>query len=220
VYFYQLAVDLGIDRISRELALFGLGRTTGLDLPGESNGVLPTRAWKRATFGEPWFPGETVITGIGQGFTVVTPMQLAHATATLAGRGQTARPSLIGPNPREQMVIHDESDWDAVFRGMAAVIHGSTGTARAVASELPVRIGGKTGTSQVFGQPDDIDESGRREHDDLPEHLRNHALFVGFAPLEEPRIAISVVVEHGGGGSRVAAPVAAQVIARAMELGY
>ena len=220
VYFYQLAVDLGIDRISRELALFGFGRTSGLDLPGESNGVLPTRSWKRATFGEAWFPGETVITGIGQGFTVVTPLQLAHATAALAGRGRTARPSLIGPNQPEQMVIHDESDWDAVFRGMAAVVHGQTGTARAVASDLPVRIGGKTGTSQVFGQPDDVDESGQREHDDLPEHLRNHALFIGFAPLEDPRIAISVIVEHGGGGSRVAAPVAASVLARAMELGY
>ncbi len=217
-YFYQLAHDMGIDRISRELALFGFGRATGIDLHGETGGVLPTRAWKRATFGEPWFPGETVITGIGQGFTVVTPLQLAHATAALAGRGVTAPPRLLVPAESARMVVHDEANWSAVFDAMAAVIHGPTGTARAVARQLPVRMGGKTGTAQVFGLPDDIDEEDSRE--ELPEHLRNHALFVGFAPLEAPRVAISVVAEHGGGGARVAAPVAARTINRAMELGY
>lgn len=218
VYFYQLAHDMGIDRISRELALFGFGRATGIDLNGESGGVLPTRAWKRATFGEPWFPGETVITGIGQGFTVVTPLQLAHATAALAGRGQTAPPRLLDPAEPARMVVHNDAHWAAVFNAMAAVVHGPSGTARAVARQLPVRIGGKTGTAQVFGLPDDLDEE--RNPEDLPEHLRNHALFVGFAPLDEPRVAISVVAEHGGGGARVAAPVAARVISRAMELGY
>ncbi|MCC5864427.1 MAG: penicillin-binding protein 2 [Wenzhouxiangella sp.] len=218
VYFYQLAHDMGIDRISRELALFGFGRATGIDLNGESGGVLPTRAWKRATFGEPWFPGETVITGIGQGFIVVTPLQLAHATAALAGRGQTAPPRLLDPAEPARMVVHSETHWLTVFNAMAAVVHGPSGTARAVARQLPVRIGGKTGTAQVFGLPDDLDQE--RNPEDLPEHLRNHALFVGFAPLEEPRVVISVVAEHGGGGARVAAPVAARVISRAMELGY
>ncbi len=218
VYFYQLAHDLGIDRISRELALFGFGRATGIDLNGETGGVLPTRAWKRATFGEPWFPGETVITGIGQGFTVVTPLQLAHATAALAGRGVTAPPRLLAPADSARMVVHQEENWDAVFDAMAAVIHGPTGTARSVARQVPVRMAGKTGTAQVFGLPDDQDEE--RDGDELPEHLRNHALFVGFAPLDEPRVAISVVAEHGGGGARVAAPVAARIINRAMELGY
>jgi penicillin-binding protein 2 len=219
-YFYQVAVDLGIDRISRELALFGFGRATGLDLPGENNGVLPTRSWKRATFGEAWFPGETVITGIGQGFTVVTPMQLAHATAALAGRGITAQPSLIGGGEPLRMVIHADTNWEAVFRGLESVIHGPTGTARAIASQVPVRMAGKTGTAQVFGVPDDMEANFVRDHDERPEHLRNHALFIGFAPLDNPAIAISVVVEHGGGGSRIAAPVAAAVLARAMELGY
>ncbi len=219
-YFYQVAVDLGIDRISRELALFGFGRTTGIDLPGENNGVLPTRSWKRATFGEAWFPGETVITGIGQGFTVVTPMQLAHATAALAGRGVTAQPSLIGAGEPLRMAIHSEAIWDAVFKGLESVVHGPTGTARAIASQVPVRIAGKTGTAQVFGVPDDMEANFVRDHDERPEHLRNHALFIGFAPFDNPAIAISVVVEHGGGGSRVAAPVAAAVLARAMELGY
>ena len=220
VYFYQLAVDLGIDRISRELALFGFGRATGLDLPGEQNGVLPTRSWKRATFGEPWFPGETVITGIGQGFTVVTPLQLAHATAILAGRGQTAPPSLVGGLEPVQMVMHDEAHWTAVFKGLEAVMHGRSGTARSVARQVPGRWAGKTGTAQVFGLPNDPDGNQRRDQSELPEHLRNHALFVGFAPLDEPRVAISVVAEHGGGGASVAAPVAAAVLGRALELGY
>ncbi len=219
VYFYQLAVELGIDRISRELALFGFGRATGLDLPGEGQGVLPTRSWKRARFGEPWFPGETVITGIGQGFTVVTPVQLAHATAALAGRGVTARPALAELGEPVRMVDHDDWIWEAVFGGMEAVVHGPTGTARAIASALPVRMAGKTGTAQVFGRPDDLAEEDEREQDELPRHLRNHALFIGFAPLENPTLAISVIVEHGGGGSSVAAPVAAWIIARATELG-
>ena len=219
MYFYQLAVDLGIDRISRQLALFGFGRATGLDLPGESNGVLPTRSWKRATLGEPWYPGETVITGIGQGFTVVTPLQLAHATAALAGRGVTAPPYLVSATEPARMVAHQPGTWEPVFDGLAAVIHGPSGTARAIAREVPVRIAGKTGTAQVFGRPDDDEEQDERT-EELPEHLRNHALFIGFAPLEHPAIAISVVVEHGGGGSREAAPVAGRVINRAMELGY
>ncbi|MEE4296043.1 MAG: penicillin-binding protein 2 [Wenzhouxiangella sp.] len=220
VYYYQLAVELGIDRIARELALFGFGRATGLDLPGEAGGVLPTRSWKRGTFGEPWFPGETVITGIGQGFTVVTPLQLAHATAALAGRGRTAEPSLTGATEPKQMVSHRQAHWDAVFEGMAAVVHGPSGTAREVASLLPEQIAGKTGTAQVFGRPDDEEERALLAEEELPEHLRNHALFMGFAPLDSPRIAISVVVEHGGGGSSVAAPVAARVLSDAMALGY
>lgn len=218
VYFYQLAVELGIDRISRELALFGFGRATGLDLPGENDGVLPTRSWKRATFGEAWFPGETVITGIGQGFTIVTPLQLAHATAALAGRGLTAPPALVGMRDPVQMVVHEPEDWESVFEGLEAVVHGPSGTARSIAGQLPVRVAGKTGTAQVFGRPDDDEDDEDRE--DLPEHLRNHALFIGFAPLEAPRVALSVVVEHGGGGARVAAPVAGAVLRRALELGY
>lgn len=219
VYFYQLAVELGIDRISRQLALFGFGRATGLDLPGESNGVLPTRSWKRATFGQPWYPGETVITGIGQGFTVVTPLQLAHATAALAGQGVTAPPYLVSETEPVRMVAHQPAIWEPVFNGLAAVIHGPSGTARAIAREVPVRMAGKTGTSQVFGRPDDDEEEEERT-EELPVHLRNHALFIGFAPLEDPSIAISVVVEHGGGGALEAAPVAGRLFTRAMELGY
>ena len=214
-YFYDLAHNLGIDRISRELALFGFGQPTGIDLPGEFNGVLPSRSWKRRALNEAWFPGETVITGIGQGFVVVTPLQLAYATATLAGRGKAAPPRLVEFEPRAQRVEHAPAHWKAVFEGMHAVVHGSRGTARAIAREIPVEIGGKTGTSQVFGRPDDEFEI---EPDELPWFLRNHALFVAFAPFENPRIAIAVVAEHGGGGSSVAAPVAASVLERAMRV--
>lgn len=214
VFFYDLAQNLGIDRISRELALFGFGQPTGIDLPGEFDGVLPSRSWKRRTLNQAWFPGETVITGIGQGFIVVTPLQLAHAAATLAGRGEAAPPRLVDLEPRAQLVEHQPTHWEAVFKGMHAVVHGNRGTARAIAAGIPVEIGGKTGTSQVFGRPD---EEFEIEPEELPWFLRNHALFIAFAPYENPRIAIAVVAEHGGGGSSVAAPVAAGVLARAMR---
>jgi len=214
VYFYELAHNLGIDRISRELALFGFGQPTGIDLPGEYAGVLPGRSWKRRTLNEAWFPGETVITGIGQGFIVITPLQLAHATATLAGRGLAAPPRLLAMESPARFVEHESAHWDAVFEGMRAVVHGSRGTARAIATDIPAEIAGKTGTSQVFGRPDDDAEIDTEE---LPWFLRNHALFVGFAPAENPSIAIAVVAEHGGGGSSVAAPVAAGVLARALQ---
>jgi penicillin-binding protein 2 len=219
VYFYRLAVELGIDRISRELALFGFGRSSGLDLPGENSGILPTRSWKRATFNQPWFPGETVITGIGQGFTVVTPVQLAHATAALAGKGETAPPTLVGEREPVRMVRHDPAHWQAVHEGMEAVVHGASGTARAIESQLNVRLAGKTGTAQVFGRPDDEEEVDEREQDELPEFLRNHALFTGFAPAEAPRLVVTVVAEHGGGGASVAAPIAATVMNAAVEAG-
>lgn len=215
VYFYDLAHALGIDRISRELALFGFGQPTGIDLPGEFDGVLPSRNWKRRTLDQAWFPGETVITGIGQGFIVVTPLQLAHATATLAGRGIAAPPRLVDAEPPARMVEHAPGHWEAVFEGMHAVVHGNRGTARAVAKDIPVEIGGKTGTSQVFGRPD---EEFEIEPEELPWFLRNHALFVAFAPFDDPRIAIAVVAEHGGGGSSVAAPVAAKVLERATRV--
>ncbi|NBB93311.1 MAG: penicillin-binding protein 2, partial [Gammaproteobacteria bacterium] len=168
VYFYRLAVELGIDRIARELALFGFGRKTGLDLPGEITGVLPTRSWKRATFDQPWFPGETVITGIGQGFTVVTPVQLAHATAALAGRGRTAPPALMGERQTVRMIDHDDAYWQAVHEGLVGVIHGASGTARAIEPRLDVIMAGKTGTAQVFGRPDDDEGVDEREQDELP----------------------------------------------------
>jgi penicillin-binding protein 2 len=217
VYFYELAVSLGITRMAKELALFGFGQPTGIDLLGEGDGLLPTISWKRAVYGEAWFPGETVITGIGQGFVVATPLQLAHATAILAGRGRSPAPYLVTPSAPMQRVAHDEADWAAVFEGMIEVINGPTGTARAVASQVPVGFAGKTGTAQVFGLPDEVDAVDEREQETLPEHLRNHALFIGFAPADQPKWVISVVVEHGGGGASVAAPIGAEVMAEVVR---
>ncbi|MDT8437675.1 MAG: penicillin-binding protein 2 [Wenzhouxiangellaceae bacterium] len=216
-YFYELAHNLGIDAISRELALFGFGQATGIDLPGEYRGVLPSRAWKQRTLNQAWFPGETVITGIGQGFMVATPLQLAQATAMLAARGRGVSPRLVRPEAAAQRVQHATAHWDAVFEGLHAVVHGSRGTARAIRPALRgVEIAGKTGTAQVFTRPED--EARARAQDELPWYLRNHALFIAFAPWDAPRVAIVVVVEHGGGGASVAAPVAAEVLPRALQI--
>ncbi|MDX1572034.1 MAG: penicillin-binding protein 2 [Xanthomonadales bacterium] len=231
VYFYELAVDLGIERIHDYLAQFGFGQPTGLDLLGESSGVLPSREWKRRVHAQPWYPGETVIAGIGQGFMVTTPLQLAHGISALAMRGETrhlhllhaVRDPLVGdivneaPPPVREIPVADWQNWEVVIDGMEAVLHGSRGTARAVMADDPgYRMAGKTGTAQVYGRSQD--EEDEREQDELPEHLRNHALFVGFAPTEAPRIAVAVVVEHGGGGASVAAPLAREVVQAYLEL--
>jgi penicillin-binding protein 2 len=222
VYFYQLALDLGIDRIHDYLTQFGFGRVTGIDLYGEEDGILPSREWKRKTHQLPWFPGETVITGIGQGFNVATPLQLAQATALIASRGHSYRPHLLkntrvpggaletAPGVQETRVpMLQEDHWEAVIQGMTEVVHGLRGTARSIGlDQPPFLIAGKSGTAQVYG----LEEDEEYNEEDVPMHLRHHALFVAFAPADEPRIAVAVVAEHGGGGSRVAAPIARRVI--------
>lgn len=241
--FYQMALDLGIDRIYGALQPFNFGTKTGIDLPGEARGLLPSREWKRAQYDQPWFPGETVITGIGQGYTLVTPVQLAAATAALAG-GVWHRPQLLmrsaatRDNPiqieaeadihlgnvtsieqpmsvdYQQQLRFEENKpyWDLVHSGMERVIHGPRGTARAIAPSQ-YRMAGKTGTAQVFTQ--DVDEEYVESQ--VAAHLRHHALFIAFAPVDKPQIAVAVVAEHGGSGSRSAAPVARAVIDAWME---
>jgi penicillin-binding protein 2 len=183
--------------------------------------VLPSSAWKRGQFGEPWYPGETVIAGIGQGFNVVTPLQLANAAASLANGGSRFEPRLLyaskhaGDEQAEkaqapvalQVPIRDRVNWDIVREGMRLVVHGERGTARAIRPEPPLQMAGKSGTAQVAAQAldEDMDE-------DTAAHLRHHALFIAYAPFERPQIAVAAVVEHGGGGSRQAAPVARAVI--------
>jgi penicillin-binding protein 2 len=217
-FFYQLALDLGIDRIHAYLGQFGFGQPTGIDLHGESAGLLPSREWKRGRYGEAWYPGETVITGIGQGFNVVTPLQLVNALATLVNGGVRKAPRLLyavkppgsaQAEPRAapvmaQIPVADERDWQAILEGMRRVVNGPRGTARAVALDAPYVIAGKTGTAQVYGLAED-EEYEERE---VAEHLRHHALFITFAPFESPQIVVAVVVDHGGAGSQVAAPVA------------
>lgn len=220
VYFYELAHQMGIDRLHTGLAAFGFGTKTGIDIAGELGGLLPSRAWKEAARGQPWFPGETLIMGIGQGYFLATPLQLATATAALAARGrlhvprvvqaieQPAGNGLVATAYRGQRLdMAGSADLGQVIDAMAEVIEGPRGTARRIRSEA-YRIAGKTGTSQVFS----LGKTQRYEAEEIAEQLRDHALFVAFAPVTEPRIAVAVIVENGGSGGAVAAPVAAQVI--------
>ena len=225
VYFYRLAVALGIERMNGILGRFGLGRPTGLEIPGEATGLVPSREWKRGAFSraedQVWFPGETVITGIGQGYLLATPLQLAHAAAILGARGRGYRPTLLAavedPVTGERQPLEREPlppiDVDATMveqavASMVAVVHGPRGTARAAGLKSPWTIAGKTGTAQVVG----IGQTEQYDKDEMEERHRDHALFIAFAPAEAPRIAVSVLVENGGSGSGVAAPVARRVI--------
>ena len=218
-FFYQLAVDLGIDRIQTFLQYFGYGQRTGIDITGEKAGILPSREWKRAARNTIWYPGETVITGIGQGFFVVTPVQMAHAVTILASKGQITRLHLVQRETRTSELSLDiaPEHWELVHQGMENVINAANGTARAIRSD-EIRIAGKSGTSQVYGKSE---EDIYKKNEDLPKHLRNHGLFIAFAPAENPEIAVVVVAEHGASGSKAAAPIARKIIDSYMELsGY
>ncbi len=226
VYFYQLAVQLGIDNMQKMLTSFGFGRPTGIDIAGENAGVVPSRAWKRKQFKRPedqvWFPGETVITGIGQGFTLVTPVQLASAVATLAERGKRFKPRLLigtedpvsrdvsWSKPAAEKPVDDiaADNWQVIQEAMLGVTQDIRGTAHRAMLGTPYKVAGKTGTAQVYtvGQDEKYDE------DTVAEKLRDHGLFVAYAPADAPRIAVAVVVEHGGEGGAAAAPVARKIL--------
>jgi penicillin-binding protein 2 len=226
VYFYHLAVAMGIDAMADGLRQFGFGAPVGLDINGEGSGVVPSREWKQKQFArredQVWFPGETVITGIGQGYTLVTPIQLAHAGATFAARGQRFAPRLmIGTeNPLTREVVHmdpkalpsvaeqDPVHWDIVHEAMVGVTADPRGSARAPMQGTTYSVAGKTGTAQVIG----IAQDERYREEDIDERHRDHGLFVAFAPADAPRIALGVVIENGGGGSRAAAPVARKIL--------
>lgn len=226
VYFYELATELGIDTMSAGLQAFGLGTVTGVDIGPESAGLVPSRDWKRRNFSaradQVWFPGETVITGIGQGYLLTTPLQLAHITATIAMRGQRYRPMLVRaihdavdgtvsevlPESLPPVSVRDPAHWDEIIEAMRGVIYDPRGTARAIGTDAPWAIAGKSGTAQVFS----IAQDARYDEEDVAERMRDHALFVAFAPIEKPRIAVAVIVENGGSGSGVAAPVARAVM--------
>jgi penicillin-binding protein 2 len=221
VYFYKLAHDMGIDRMHDFMARFGFGARTGVDLVGELGGLLPSRDWKRRARNQPWYPGETLITGIGQGYFLVTPLQLASATATLASNGQriTPRVAEMVNDPAtegapeyvdervERVQWRSPAHWEHTVEAMLQVVEGARGTAKRIRTDA-YRIAGKTGTAQVFtvGQDEEYEES------EVAEKLRDHALFVAFAPAEDPVIAVAVIVENGGHGSSVAAPVARRVM--------
>lgn len=225
VYFYRLASILGIERIHEAMSRIGFGAPTGIDIGGERSGVMPSPQWKQSIFRQReqqrWFPGETVIIGIGQGYWTATPLQLANATAVLATRGRHFRPRLVRaladpatgaeeqrqPQALTPVELRDRAHWEVIVDAMVAVTSGPRGTALRAARGAAYSIAGKTGTAQVYsvGQTEKYDESR------VAERLRDHALFIAFAPAEAPKLVISVLVENGGHGSSVAAPVARAV---------
>ena len=226
VYFYEVARKLGIDRLSAGAERLGLGQTLGIDLPGERAGLLPTRAWKQAALGKPWLAGETVIAGIGQGYVLSTPLQLAVMTARLVNGGHAVTPRLTVPaaggaaaGQGAAPVGFAPQHLNAVREAMVAVVADRRGTARGAAIGDPaLEMGGKTGTSQVRRITAAERATGVHKNEDLPWERRDHALFVGFAPAHAPRYAVAVIIEHGGGGAKAAAPVARDILREAQRL--
>jgi penicillin-binding protein 2 len=220
-YYYQLALDMGVDRFDIYMDRYGFGRPTGIDLIGETSGILPSPEFKRTRFQQPWYQGDTVNAGIGQGMWKATLLQLASATASLANDGVRHRlhllratrqgfaaPWMREPQPAEDRIATNMANIAAVKEGMLAVVHGPTGTARGIGINSPYLIAGKTGTAQVVSNKNNI----RLDPHNLPLHLRHQALFIAYAPADDPRIAVAVVVEHGGFGSTSAAPVAKAIM--------
>ncbi|MDJ0701114.1 MAG: penicillin-binding protein 2 [Woeseiaceae bacterium] len=232
VYFYEISTDIGIDRMAHYLTQFGLGSETGIDISGESEGIVPSQAWKRANFStrdqQRWYDGETVIASIGQGYMLATPLQLASATGVLATRGTLYRPrmtaavedpltgqrQLTAPERIGSVEIDNAFYWDTVIGAMNDVLQHPRGTAYAVGRDAPYAIAGKSGTAQVFS----VAQEEEYNEEEIEERLRDHALFIAFAPVENPRIAVAVIVENGSSGSRVAAPIARAIIDQ--HLGY
>jgi len=214
VYFYDLARRLTIDRMAEYLQPFGFGERTGIDTTNERAGVLPSTRWKRAAMAQSWYPGETISAGIGQGYMLASPLQLAVATSVVASRGQRWTPRLVmavdgepvPPPPLEPMTAPAEY-WDAVFDGMREVVHGRNGTAKALAAGITYEMAGKTGTAQVIGIP----QNAVYNEAQVSERHRHHGLFIAFAPIAAPTIAVGIIVENGGGSS-AASPIARAVI--------
>lgn len=215
VYFYDLGVRMGIDHMSEFGPLFGLGEKTGIDIPNERSGIWPSREWKRAVKGQAWYPGDTVNMSIGQGFVLTTPLQLAVMAATIANHGKRMRPQLVKAIGSEPVapVVEDEvdlapSNWDAVYAGMAEVMRpDGRGTGKTLSVKADYAMAGKSGTAQVVGIP----QGTKYDAAALIERHRDHALFIAFAPLDDPQIAIAIIVENGEHGSTAAGPIARYV---------
>lgn len=224
VYFYDIARRIGVDKIAAMANRFGLGQPVGVDLPGEHSGVVPTKAWKRANVGEPWQGGETLIAAIGQGFVLSTPLQLATMTARIASGGLKVTPRLTRgfndeaggiaePDPQFESIGIPPEHLRVIHNAMDAVTNNRRGTAyKARIKEEGWEMAGKTGTSQVRRITLAERAAGVFKNEDLPWRRRDHALFVGYAPVHNPRYACAVIVEHGGGGSSTAAPIVRDIL--------
>ena len=222
-YFYKLALDMGIDRLSEWMGKFGFGRPTGIDLVGEASGILPSREWKAAHYKQPWYPGETVIAGIGQGFWAVTPLQLAHAIATLAGHGVPYAPRLVMatqdgvnaarvplPNPPSgPSLVTNPAHWTDVEQGMQMVVNDPRGTGKGLGKGFPYTIAGKSGTAEIYSRTSSAYNTNRNNA-----YLasRHRAWFEMFTPAEDPRIAVAVLLESGAWGAADAGPIARRIL--------
>ncbi len=226
VFFYDLATRMDVDRLASFASQFGIGRRLAVDVPETSPGLLPDRAWKRGRRGLPWYPGDSVNIGIGQGDLLVTPLQLATVAAAIANRGRIVRPRLLlasdrplpefdPPQPLPSIQGPSPDDWERLVDSMEDVVHrgnkGFRGNGTAwyyIGQQIPYRMAGKSGTAQVV----EIKQGEQYDEEELGEYQRKHAWFIAFAPADDPQIALAVLVENGGGGSAVAAPVAREVI--------
>ncbi len=219
-FFYGLAVELGIDKLTDFVSHFGFGKKSGIDINGENSGLLPTPEWKQRRFKQPWYMGETVIVGIGQGYTLVTPMQLAYATSVLANKGKAIKPHLVRaitdiksgkviPNtPKVNDYIQlDDENLEIVKQGMLDVTLPG-GTAARVGANAGYSIAAKTGTAQVIG----IKQNEKYNEENIDERHRDHALFIAYAPADDPKIAIAAIIENGGHGGSAAGPIVREVM--------
>jgi len=220
VYFYNLANNLGIKNMSSFFKNFSFGSKTGIDMPFESSGVLPSDEWKKKNVGYKWTDGDTVITGIGQGYFLATPLQLAYATSIIANRGLISIPKLnkdIQKEKNKKILEKEEffknnlkpEDWEIITNAMFDVVNKQNGTAFWSIRDKKNKIAGKTGTVQVYSLSQETDE---RDDENIPDHLKDHSLYVAFAPIDEPQIVIATVVENVGSGSKFAAPISNKII--------
>ena len=223
-YFYTAGVKMGIDSLHYYGTKFGFGEPTGIDLPAERGGLMPSREWKRGVRGVSWYPGDTVNTSIGQGFMLATPLQLAVSASRLANRGEIREPRLVmkvGDEPvaspvSDKPIVGPPEHWDAVIEAMRDVVHGQRGTAKIIARDLNYLIAGKTGTAQVVG----IRQGETYKAEELEKRQRDHALFIAFAPADDPEIAVGIIVENGEHGSSTAAPIARKLFDTYMAITY
>ncbi len=223
IFFYETAQKLGIEKIAEMARRFGLGSKINIGLDNEKDGLIPDKEWKLKRFGEPWQQGESLISGIGQGYILTTPLQLATMTARLVNGGYEVKPTFTRLSEEElqnlKKINVSKEHLDIIKEGMFAVVNKPGGTAYLSQFDYKgQRMGGKTGTTQVRRISMKERQSGILKESELPWHLRNHALFVGYAPHDNPKYAVAVLVEHGGGGSSVAAPIASKILRAAVEL--
>ena len=223
IFFYETAMRVGIDKIHDMAVKLGLGTFLEIGLDNEKSGLIPSKSWKKARYGTQWTQGDSANSGIGQGYVLVTPLQLVTMLARVVNGGYKIKPTFIKPTAKELANIErldiSTKNIELVKEGMFEVVNGIGGTAgRAKFNINGAKMGGKTGTTQVRRISMKERQSGIIRDENLPWRLRNHAWFMGFTPVDNPRYAVAVIVEHGSSGSGVAAPIASKILQEALKL--